>query len=113
MMLSDFLESAHIMTKSTEQDGYGGVTTTWTEGAAIKAGFVRNNSTEARIAEKNGVKAIWTIVHSDLLDFWQNDCIKRDKTGELFRITGNSRDMETPAVSEMKFRQVGAEVITA
>ena len=111
-MLTDFFENAHIMDKTTVSDGMGGATTQWHDGAMIRVGFSANRSTEARIAEQNGIKALWTIVHTDMLEFRQNDVIRRDKTGQLFRITGNSIDMHTPPMADVQFMQVSAEVIT-
>lgn len=112
MALADFLDDACIVDKRTESDGMGGVITTWVDGAPIKAGFVRNSTTEAQIAYQSGTRDMFTIVFSDLLELSPNDRVKRLKDGKMFRVTSDGKDMTTPAGSDMHFREVNAEVIT-
>lgn len=113
MAWTDFCEDACIVDKRTESDGMGGVTVSWSDGAPIKAGFVRNSSTEARIAYQNGTRELFSIIFSDLLELAPNDRVKRLSDGKIFRITSDARDMTTPAQSDMHFREADAEVVTA
>ena len=69
----DFCEDACLVDKRTESDGMGGVIVSWSDGAPIKAGFVRDSTTEAKIAYQNGIREIFTIVFSDLLELSPND----------------------------------------
>lgn len=109
----DFCEDACLVDKRTESDGMGGVIVSWSDGAPIKAGFVRDSTTEAKIAYQNGIREIFTIVFSDMLELLPNDRVKRIKDGKVFRITSDARDMTTPAQSDMHFREADAEVVTA
>lgn len=109
----DFGEDACIVDKRTESDGMGGVTVSWTDGASIKACFVRESTTEAKIAYQNGIREIFTIVFSDLLELAPNDRVKRLSDGKVFRITSDARDMTTPKQSDMHFQEADAEVVTA
>lgn len=109
----DFCEDACLVDKRTESDGMGGVIVSWSDGAPIKAGFVRNSSTEARIAYQNGIRELFSIIFSDLLELAPNDRVKRLSDGKVFRITSDARDMTTPKQSDMHFREADAEVVTA
>lgn len=113
MALIDFLTDACMVDKRTESDGMGGIITTWIDGAPFKAGFVRNSTTEAQIAYQSGTRDMFTIVFSDLLELTPNDRVKRMSDGKVFRVTSDGKDMTTPAGSEMHFREVNAEVVTA
>lgn len=113
MAWTDFLDDACMVDKRTESDGMGGIITTWVEGAPFKAGFIRNSSTEAQIAYQAGTREMFTIVFSDILELLPNERIKRIKDGKVFRIVSDSRDMTTPAQSDMHFREADAEVVTA
>lgn len=107
-MLSDFMEKAHIMTRTDEPNAYGGQKHTWAQGAAIDAGFVLKNGSEVGEA-KDAVLTNWTILCGT--DVWlrQNDVVKRDATGTIFRITGIDRKI--PECAEMQFQRFDAEVI--
>ena len=60
-LLSDAMTTCVILNKQTEADGYGGYITTWTDGAEFKAAIVLDSSMEARIGEKQGVTALYTV----------------------------------------------------
>lgn len=80
--------------------------------APFRAGFIRNSSTEARIAYQSGIRELFTIVFSDMLELLPNDRVKRISDGKVFRITSDARDMTTPEQSDMHFREADAEVVT-
>lgn len=113
MALEDFFEPFMMQDWSSAPDGLGGLTCTLTDGASFLAGISTDSSTEAKIAEKNGMKKIYTIVTPQTVVLEQNDRVKRVRDGKLYRITSDSADMTTPGVSGMKFSQVGAEVVDA
>ena len=60
-LLDESMEECVIMDKTTVSDGYGGYKTTWKEGATISAAVVLDNSIEAKIADKQGVTALYTV----------------------------------------------------
>lgn len=113
MALDDFFEPFIMQDWSSAPDGLGGLTWTLTDGASFLAGISTDSSTEAKIAEKNGMKKIYTIVTPQTVVLEQNDRVKRVRDGKLYRITSDSADMTTPVVSGMKFSQVSAEVVEA
>ncbi len=113
MALTDFFVPCVLLDKRTQPDGYGGITTVYTDGAAIKCGITTDNSTEAQIAYKSGLKTIYTIVFDKRIALSLNDRVKRVKDGKVFRVTSDSSDMQTPDVSAMQYAQVSAEVVSA
>lgn len=110
-MLHDFFESAHIMTETHSVDAYGANQSTYAQGRKISVGFTRKSSTEIRAADKDAVKETWCILTDINVTLAQNDVVKRDATGTLFRVTGINADRQTPRTAEVHFRIVDAEVI--
>ena len=108
-LIIDLMESCCIMDKRTSDDALGGTKTIWTEGAPIDAAIIKNSSTEAIVAEKQGVEEIFTIVtlKSVMLDY--HDVIKRLSDGELFQVTSRGKDSDAPEMSTVPIRKVTAE----
>lgn len=110
-MLSDYFEDFVMQDRVSMPDGFGGLAYDYADGAVFQAGITTNNSTEAQIAMQNGMKVIYTIVHSISLTLEQNDRVKRLKDGRVYRITSNSADMATPASAQVQYAQTRAEVV--
>lgn len=108
-LLDEAFEKAYIMDKTTEPDGYGGVITTWTEGAEITATFAFDTSLQAKMAEKQGVKDLYTITTRKNVVLRYHDWIKRARNGELYRITSDGDDSDTPSSAGLNMRVVSAE----
>lgn len=108
-LLSEGMTDCTFMNKAIQDDGYGGYTTTWTDGATFKAAIVLNSSLEARIAEAQGVKNVYTITTSKAITLKQNDVIKRNEDEKIFRITSDGTDNKTPNSAGLDMRNVSAE----
>lgn len=113
MALEDFFEDFIMQNWTSAPDGFGGIKWALEDGAHFRAGISTNQSTEAQIAYKSGLKTLYTIVHLPTLTLELNDRVKRVKDGRIYRITSNSADMTTPAVAQAQFAQVTAEVMDA
>ena len=112
-LLEEAFEDFTVMNKSVVDDGYGGITTDWTEGATIKGAMVYNGSNEMRIAQALGSTASYVFTCKKDLLFDYHDVIKRVRDGQLFRFTNNSDDNRTPNSAGLNMRQYDAEQITA
>ena len=66
-LLSDSMEDFIMMDRTTMPDSYGGYTSVWRDGAVFKAAAVLDTSIQARIGEKQGVTALYTITTSKVL----------------------------------------------
>ena len=108
-LLNDFMENCVMLNKSTVSDGYGGYTTTYTEGAEFKAAITFDTSMQARTAEKQGVTSFYTITTSKALTLEYHDIFKRLSDNKVFRVTSDGDDKYTPNSSSLDMRQVTAE----
>lgn len=108
-LLSDAMTTCVILNKQTEADGYGGYITTWADGAEFKAAIVLDSSMEARIGEKQGVTALYTVTTSRALNLQYHDVFRRVEDGKIFRVTSDGDDKKTPKSAGLDMRQVSAE----
>lgn len=108
-LLTDNMVSCHLADKSTSNDGYGGFVTTYTEGAQFDAAIVYNTSLEAKVAERQGVKDLYTVTvrRKNMLDY--HEVFTRDSDGRIFRVTSDGLDNKTPISAGLDMRQVSAE----
>ena len=97
------------MERKGSDDGEGGTRTEWIAGKRIDAAIVRDTSTAAKVAEKEGVTSVYTITtkRNVLLGF--HDVIKRLSDGKIFRVTSDIGDKVSPGMSLIDISQVTAE----
>jgi len=108
-LLSEAMENCIFLDKTTGSDGYGGVRTTWREGAEFLAAFVFHTSIEARRAEKEGVKDLYDVITPRTVTLMYGDVFRRMSDGKLFKATADSTDKKTPSSSSLDMRVVKAE----
>lgn len=108
-LLSKAMENCVIMDKQTSPDGYGGVITTWVDGAPFDAAIVLNNSIEARIGQQQGVTALYTVTTNKTINLQYHDVFRRTRDEKIFRVTSDGDDNHTPASASLNMRQVSAE----
>lgn len=108
-LITDMMEDCVILNHIRTDDPYGGYTDTWAEGATFSAAVIKNNTTEAQLAEKQGISELFTIVtpSSFTLDF--HDVLRRKSDGEVFRVTSRAEDSKAPAMSTVQIAKVTAE----
>lgn len=108
-LVDNAMEKSYIMDKITTPDGYGGVKTSYKEGAEIKVAYSLDTSTQARVAQQEGVNNRFTLTtrKSVLLRF--PDIVKRARDGKYFRVTSDGDDNMTPNTAGIDLRQVEAE----
>lgn len=108
-LLTDNMEPCQMLDRTTKADGYGGYTTTWTEGAEFYAAIVYNTSLEAKIAERQGVKDLYTVTIRRNMNLEYHDVFTRKSDGRVFRVTSDGTDNKTPKGAGLDMRQVTAE----
>ena len=108
-LLSEAMEKCTMLNKQIVDDGYGGYTTIWTEGAEIEAAIVFDTSIQARQAEVDGVTSLYTVTTSKSLTLEYHDVFRRNSDGKIFRVTSDGDDKYTPASASLDMRQVTAE----
>lgn len=108
-LLSEAMENCVMIDKKTEADGYGGFITSWVEGAEFQSAIVLNTSIEARVAERAGVTALYTVTTNKSINLQYHDVFKRLSDGKIFRVKSDGDDKKTPASATLNMRQVTAE----
>ena len=108
-LLNDAMEDCVIMDKTTQPDGYGGYVSRYADGASFRAAIVFDTSMEARLAERQGVKSLYTVTTSRALTLEYHDVFKRLRDNKIFRVTSDGDDKFTPASTSLDMRQVTAE----
>lgn len=108
-LLSESMETWVLLDKTTAKDGYGGVITTWTDGAEIQAAVVHDSSIQAQAAQQQGVTGVYTITTSKAVVLRFHDVLRRVSDGLVLRVITNGTDKKTPASAGLNMRQVTAE----
>lgn len=111
-LLSDSMENFIMMDRTTVPDGYGGNASVWNDGVTFKAAAVLDTSMQARIGEKQGVTALYTLTTPKVMNLQYHDVIRRLSDGKIFRVTSDGDDKKTPASAMLDMRQVSAEEFT-
>lgn len=109
MLWESFLTNCTKQTKSTVSDGQGGVTVTWTNGDTFKAAIVKNSTAIERVAEKQGIKASYTVTTPVDVMLQFHDIFKRNSDNKMFIVTSSATDSTPPKVASFGFNQVTAE----
>ena len=91
-LLQEAYEKFNVINTAVVDDGYGGITTEYTEGATIQG----DSSSYTLTVEK----------HINL-DF--HTILKRAKDGSYYRLTSGSDDKNTPESATLNMRQYTAE----
>ena len=108
MLINKAFTDCVTMVQQDVPDGFGGYKPSWVEGKHFKAAVVYQTSTEAKIAEKQGVTGLWNIYvpRETTLEF--HNVFKRLSDGQIFRITSKD-DKATPVGAGLDLRLISAE----
>lgn len=108
-LIDVFKSDCVMMDKTSVPDGIGGFVYEWHAGAPFEAAIVKDNTMEARVAEKQGVTEVYTVTVSRNLPLQYHDVFKRLSDGQIFRVTSNVTDSKSPRTATFAFGQVTAE----
>lgn len=108
-LYDSMLEDCTLLDKTTVNDGVFGRVDTYVPGARFKATIVKDDTTETRLAERQGVKEGFVISTAKGFGLTYHDVFRREKDGEIFRVTSNQKDSEVPAMSSIQMGKVTAE----
>lgn len=108
-LIDTFKTRCQLMEKTRVPDGEGGWTTSWVAGVEFDAAIVLDTTLQARVAEKEGMTAVYTVTTDRSLPLDFHDVFRRLSDGKTFRVTSDSTDKHTPDVASFQFAQVTAE----
>lgn len=112
-LLTQAMENCTIINRQKVNDGYGGFANEWTDGATFQAAITFDSSLSARVAEKQGVTSLYTVLtqRSVVLEF--GEYFRRERDGKLFRVKSDGDDLATPKTASLDLRKCNAEEITS
>ena len=108
-LMNDFGADCTLIEKTRVPDGEGGWSTRWVDGMGFKAAITYDTTLQARVAESEGMRATYTVTTDKamVLDF--HDVFRRERDGQVFRVTSQGDDKRTPASASFQVSQVAAE----
>ena len=109
MLVELLKENCTILDKTSVPDGRGGRISRWVDGATISAAITIDGSREMRIAEAQGVHAVYTITTSRSINLQYHEVLRRESDGKIFRVTSDGDDEKTPPSAGLDMRVVSAE----
>ena len=108
-LLDSMAEECRFMNHIREDDDVGSSVDYWTEGSKFLAAIVKNSTTEAVVAEREGITEIFTVVVKKGISLDYHDVFKRLSDGQIFRVTSATKDSEAPEASTVRIARVTAE----
>jgi hypothetical protein len=108
-LIDDFTSKCVMQDRVTQPDGYGGFKPSWVDGAEFDAAITLDTSMQSRIAEQQGVTALYTVTTKKNINLQYHDAFKRLSDGKIFRVTSDGDDKATPISASLNMRQVSAE----
>ena len=108
-LLDDFARACVFMEKKRVPDGAGGYFVEWVEGYEFTNYQAMDTSMEARIAEKQGVTSVYSALVSKSVPIEYGDRFKDKSTGNVYRVTSNPEEKESPKSSTLDLKYFTAE----
>lgn len=108
-LLDSMMEKCIILNHIRQDDPYGSIVETWTDGASFDATIIKNSTTEAMIAERQGINELFTVVVKKGISLEYHDAFRRVSDGQIFRVTSSVTDSAAPDASTVKIAKITAE----
>ena len=107
-IMGERAETCVLLEKTRVPDGEGGWETRWVDGPEFSATITHASSIEARVAESEGMSSTFTVwtEKGTTLDFHD---VFRASDGQVYRVTSQGGDEETPDSATMQVQHVSAE----
>lgn len=108
-MLTDYFEPFALLEKKAEPDGLGGETVAWAYVMRFRGGLTHTTGEEISIGGRVTLRSGPVLLHEFDVTLQPGDHVRRERDGTIWRVTGRSGDMRTPAFSGLQFAQVTVE----
>lgn len=108
-MLTDYFEDFTLLERVSEPDGMGGENVTLHPVTDFRGGLTHTPGMETRPSGRMTVQVNPVLLHEFDVTLGPGDYVRREKDGTLYRVTGRTEDMRSPAFSGLQFAQVPVE----
>ena len=108
-LMNDFVEDCTLMEKTRVPDGEGGWKVDWADGMEFRAAITYDTTLGARVAESEGMKSTYTVTTEKSMPLDFHDVFRRERDGQIFRVTSRGDDKTTPESASFEVSQVAAE----
>jgi len=108
-LIESMMQDCCILNHIREDDPFGSTVDYWEDGATFQAAIIKDSTTEATVAERQGIKEIFTVVTRKGFPLEYHDVFRRLSDQQLFRVTSNRKDSEAPQASTVGIAKVTAE----
>lgn len=111
-LIEERMQDFCILDKITVEDGYGGVTVIYQDGAHFSAAATQLQSKEMELAYQQGQKRIYAIFFKPIVGLEKDMRVKRMKDGLVFRVNADPDPNQTASFSAIPLHRTTMEVIT-
>lgn len=108
-IMGERAERCTLLEKRRTPDGEGGWDTTWDDGPEFEAAITHTSTIEARVAESEGMASTFTVWTDKALRLDFHDVFRRESDRQVFRVTSQGGDDETPDTASFQATHVNAE----
>lgn len=108
-LLDQYAQECVLQIRVRSDDPVGGYKSQWQDGVHFMAAWEFDSSTEARIAEQQGVNRVYNIYVDKTLDLDYHEVFRRLDNGQVYRVTNPGEDRATPASSRLNRRLIEVE----
>lgn len=109
MLLDYYARECVHKCKTTTNDGEGGYHTEWTDGMTFINYQALDTSTEAQIAEKQGITAFYNVLVEKNVPLGYGDYYQDVKSQQIYRITSEPSESYTPNSSSLDLKFFSSE----
>ena len=108
-MLTDYFEPFLLLEGTPEPDGTGGTTASDRLGTDFRGALTQTAGSALDAGGRSTLRLTPVLLHEMDVTLLPGDRVKRLGDGSIWRVTGASGDMRSPAFSGLQFAQVPAE----
>lgn len=108
-LMDSFASDCVMLIRTIVDDPFGGYETVWSEGVLFKASFEYYASAEIILAEKAGTSRAYRVYVDKTLALQYHDVFRRVEDGQIFRVTNDGTDRNTPESSNLDKRLIEVE----
>ena len=109
MLLDYYGKECVILNKTTQNSPEGGYITSWNECAHFTNYQALDTSTEAQIAEKQGLTALYNVLVEKSVPLAYGDYYRDIETQTTYRVTSEPSEVQAPASSSLNLKRYSAE----